>query len=75
MTFFATFAWCERREFFRAFDTRLRGTAINSPIKGAIVHDVNVDLQMESFGSALWAWVSERLFQDNHFFYIQQMEG
>ncbi len=53
MMFFATFAWCERREFFRAFDTRLRGTAINSPIKEANIHYVNVDLQMESFDSFL----------------------
>lgn len=26
--FLGFFAWCERREFFLAFDVRLRGTAI-----------------------------------------------
>jgi hypothetical protein len=27
-TFFGFLAWCARREFLRAFDVRLRGTAI-----------------------------------------------
>lgn len=30
--FLGFLAWCERREFLRAFDVRLRGTAIGNSI-------------------------------------------